>query len=136
MPEQRFRRAMPRSPEWVTYHFPSRYRRSPELMHNEYLFVRSSKASSAIRDRFPQTVLAIVAFFCFLIAFLLQDVDPVESIGCPTQMGYKQVIVKGSIPNRLSHIEYPIWNINSRGNFWASVDPKRICRRLVLGSGP
>ncbi len=120
----------------MTYHFPSRYRRSPAPTHNEYLFARSSKASSAIWDTFPQMVLAITAFFCFLIAFLLQDVIPWSQLAAPRKWVTNIGITQGGIPNRLSHIEYPIWNNNSRGNFWASVDPKPICRRLVLGLGP
>ena len=51
-------------------------------MNKEYLFVRSSKASSAIWDKFPQMVFAITAFFCFLIEFAPPKMlDPVKPIG-------------------------------------------------------
>src|SRR6478672_13071057 len=82
---QRFRRAIPRSPEWVTYHLPSRNKMSPDVTDSRYRRLKSSKHRKAIGERSPHRLRAIstlilTAFNCiYFSASLLNDSSP--SIG-------------------------------------------------------
>lgn len=87
MAEQRLRVATLKSPEWVTYHFPSIREMSPSRTDNLCLSVRALSVLIAARGRLPHIFVASLEFDrnepCAPLIFVLAVFvwHPLSSIG-------------------------------------------------------